>query len=251
MRPAGKLPPGVYWRRRLLLLAIVLLLGWFVVRVVGGEGDSSAKEPEATEPTPTAATSATAPAPAQKPRKAKDVQVDVRFAPVQGACPAEAVTVSPSVRAGAYAGRAVAVTLRVVSVSPQPCTVRIDPSTFVLGVKGDDGAVWSTQTCEGVEARTVDVHPSWATVVEVAWNGRADADSCDDKGEFVAPGGYTAQAALLGGDPVSAEFTLTPAPTPTPTPPTAKPAPQGTGGPTPSTPASPKPGSTPTTSTSP
>lgn len=245
MRPSGKLPPAVYWRRRLLLLAVVLVLGWFVVRLLGGDDDSSAEEPPPTAATPTAAASSTAPAPAPKPRKAKDVQVDVRLAPVEGACPPEAVSVSPSVRVGAFAGRAVAVTLRVVSVAPQPCTVRIDPSTFVLGVKGESGSVWSTQTCEGVKGRTVDVHPSWATVVELAWDGRADADSCDDEGAFVDPGQYTAQAALLGGDPVSARFTLTAAPTPTP------PTPSTPASPKPDSAATPKPGSTPTTSRTP
>ncbi|MGH1563794.1 hypothetical protein [Mumia sp. DW29H23] len=254
MRPSGKLPPGVYWRRRLVVLTVVLLLVWLFLRVVGGGDDQKAGgEPSAGETTPTAtpppsATASPTATRAPKPRKAKDVEVNVRLAVVDGACPPDSVFVTPSVAAGAYAGRAVPITLRVTSTAADPCTVRIDPSTFVLGVKAKDGPVWDTQSCGGIKGRTVDVHPTWATVIDVTWDGRASADSCDDKGAFVKAGSYSAQAALLGGEPAVREFTLTTAPTPTPTPP-ASPSVAPKPGSTAS--ASPTPSSAPTTAATP
>lgn len=249
MRPSGKLPPGVYWRRRLIVLTVVLLVIWLFFRVVGGgDDDPSSAEPPASTPTATTAPTEAPPTQAPKNRKAKDVKVDVRLAPVGGACPPESVYVTPSVPAGSYAGRTVPVTLRVFSTAASACTVRIDPSTFVLNVSDADGTLWDTQECDTLEGRTVDVHPSWATVIEVSWDGRANGDSCDDKGDQVKPGAYTAQAALLGGEPATARFSLVKAPPPpkptkptaTPTKPTATPT-KPTATPTKPTPTKPTP----------
>ncbi|MBW9209480.1 hypothetical protein KV100_07415 [Mumia sp. zg.B21] len=255
MRPSGKLPPGVYWRRRLVVLTAVLLLGWLALRVIGGGDDQKAGgEPPATSTSVarTEPSATTAPTRAHKPRKAKDVAVDVRLAAVDGVCPPETVFVTPSVVEGARAGGTVPVTLRVSSTATKPCTVRIDPSTFVLSVKSKDTTVWDTQACGEIQGRTVDVHPTWATVIDVTWDGRANADTCDEEGAFAKPAPYSAYAAILGGEPAVARFTLVAPPTPTPTPapttsPAAKPAPNP--GATPATP--PKPGSAPATSRTP
>ncbi len=241
MRPAGKLPPGVYWRRRVVVAVVVLLLVWLAARVIGGGDDADADAPEPTPtPTPTAAGATPTPTtPPPRDRKAKDVEVAVQLGAVAGPCAPESVQVVPSVAAGTLAGRAVPVTLRVVSSSKDPCTVRIDPTTFVLAVTDADGKVWDTQNCDRVEGRTVDVHPTWATVVDIGWSGRADGDTCDEPGAFAKPGEYKAKAALLGGEAAIGAFTLTAPPTPTPTPtatattPGAKPSASPTTAPTP------------------
>ncbi|MFD1824951.1 hypothetical protein [Mumia zhuanghuii] len=239
MRPSGKLPPGVYWRRRIVVAVVVLLVVWLVSRVVGGGDDADAKAPKSpASPSATPSGPApTTPPPTPRSRKAKDVEVGVRLGTVSGSCAPASVQVVPSVAAGTLAGRAIPVTLRVVTSAKEPCTVRIDPTTFVLEVRDSDGQVWDTQTCDRIRGLTVDVHPTWATVVDVPWSGRADGDGCDKEGAFVKPGAYEAKAALLGGEPAIGEFTLaappTPTPTPTPTPPpTTKPtAPAATGKP--------------------
>jgi len=233
MRPSGKLPPGVYWRRRAFVVLVVVLLVWLGSRVIGGgDDDADARAPEST---PSATPTGSAPPPtaaAPRNRKARDVEVGVRLGAVTGPCAPESVQVVPSVAAGTLAGRAIPVTLRVVTSAEKPCTVRIDPTTFVLAVTDSGGKVWDTQTCDRVDGRTVDVHPTWATVVDVSWSGRADGDDCDKEGPFAKPGSYEAKAALLGGEAAIGEFTL--AAPPTTAPPTTPPA---TPGPTPGAPA--------------
>ena len=48
-RPAGTKPAAVYWRRRAVLLGVVLLLVWFAAKACGGSGSSASRAAGATQ----------------------------------------------------------------------------------------------------------------------------------------------------------------------------------------------------------
>jgi len=50
--------------------------------------------------------------------------------------------------------------------------------------------------------------PHWSTIVEVTWSGQLTRNRCSLSAPWAPPGAYTVQAALLEGEPATANFEL-------------------------------------------
>src|SRR5690606_23830436 len=88
-----RLPAEIYWRRRLLVLAIVIALVWVGLRLLGGgDGDEDKTAPKATA-APTASATPTAPV------KVNGI-VDVSLVSDSTPCDVEKIRVTPTVRPG-------------------------------------------------------------------------------------------------------------------------------------------------------
>jgi hypothetical protein len=250
--PRGPLPPRVYWRRRLVTLAVLVGIVMLVGRMFGGDDTEAAADREPSAPAPSTSASP-APEPtasgeptaeptaeptrnrAEERRERRRERIRERRQAVQesrmaelsgpsgplaqaaGECLASEVVVTPDVEDTDAFG---AVPLRVglSANGDRACTFEFGPDTVALRVTSGDDLIWETLSCErALEEQSVVVRPAWLTYVEVDWTGRRADEGCGDTGDFAQPGYYWAEAAALGGEPQRSQFELDTPPKPEPT----------------------------------
>ena len=238
----GSLPAGVYWRRRLAVVGIVLLLVVGVARMFGGGGDGSDKAANVSahptvsaDPTPTATGTATPLGPSVAPTPTP-TPTPVTPAPLPaptGRCSDDDIVVVPSVT-DAQATRTVLVHLTLRTLVTTACTWRTSPKALQLKITSGSDRVWSTIDCpRAVPTRDVVVRRDTDTVVDVAWNSRRSDEDCSSHTAWAMPGFYHVTVAALGGEPQDVQFRLVkPVPLPKPTPTPTSPAPTPTTAPT-------------------
>jgi hypothetical protein len=218
----------VYARRRLLVLAGILLLAWLVVRFwpFGSSDD------------PVATTTVTAPAPAGSPTAMPSAVPVSATVPVDldgggKACDPKDVAMTPAVPEGQPAQSPVAIDIAVTTSGGKPCM--LEPKTYdpLAVVQQDDKDVWDSSLCSSaLLAAPIQLTPGWATTVRAMWNPRKSGEKCADDEDWVDPGEYTLRIGMLGGEPGSSSFTLTDPPPPPPDP-SATPAPDASANPAP------------------
>lgn len=209
-----RLPAEIYWRRRLLALALVIALVWIVMQVVGGDDEPEAK----TDPTPTATATTAAPV---APRVNGAVRVSLVSA--SRACDPEQIRITPTVEPGQQTRGPVAIGLVVSSAEKTACTLTPADADLVAVISANGTAIWDSTLCKSsLLDDPVSISPEWASLVTATWTGRGSGGSCSPKEGFATPGSYTVQVGTLGGEPGKASFTLEARPKPTRTTPTAK-----------------------------
>lgn len=206
MTQQRRLPAEIYWRRRLLLLALLILIAWLGLQFWPGAGDDerpvSAPAPTATpsptpEPTPTDGTTTVALAAGSKP------------------CDPESIWITPSVPDGQKTRAPVDIDLTIGSTSKKPCTFSESTSDLLVVISAGKTAIWDSTVCKGaLVSEDVKLSPGWSTVVPVEWSGRGSGPACSNKEGWATPGTYTVEIGTLGGEPGKTKFTLTPAPKP-------------------------------------
>lgn len=240
-RPTGHHPKGVYWRRRFVLITVVLLIIWGVTRLLPGGDDSDPKAAPADTPsTATPKTSAPAAAPTAEPsttpttrprdreRSKKIVTVPVTLDAATGSCQIDKVKVQPSVQTEAYDKGAVPISLAFSTTQEQACSLDLNTARLLVGVATDDSSVWDTRTCKVDPAPSkLQLNPTWSTRTTLTWSGRRAGEECKTGASFAQVGSYTVRAALIGGEPRESTFALTERPEPKAAPkPTRSPEPK-------------------------
>ena len=235
----GPLPPGVYWRRRVFVLAIAASLVFIVANVLRGGSDGSddqapvAQQAGADVDIP----SVTLPPTGKAKRHARRAPVSYGptfdpnvLAPPSGPCSPDDVSITPRVD-GAVAGRDVTIGLSLRSTGPAACSWHISGDHVLVRITHGGEQIWTSQ--EGPAAvpdRDVVVRDVVATVVPMTWNAKRSDERCHEGTEWAGAGSYVVAAAALGGEPAQERFALTnPAAATVTDPPT--PASTGTGQP--------------------
>ena len=219
-RTGGRQPASVYWRRRLAVLAIVLLLIVGISRLFFGGDDKPddtaaqvADKPAATvtvTPTPDADPSQQAgDATGEKPSKPTKPKSSAPPDPT-GECSPSDVIVEPAVANG-YAEDNVTIPLEVHTVKAAACIWKVSDDALQVRIsqKGGD-LVWSTVACpKAVPTKDVVVRRDTVTTVPLTWTGRRIvADECTGHGPWVKPNFFVIVASALGGEPSTATFGL-------------------------------------------
>jgi hypothetical protein len=215
----GPLPSSVYWRRRLILLTVSLVLLIGIARFLGGGSDgrsdsSAATVSTSTRPTVTVTVSPTtvssAPALPGVPGRHTAPVVPTTTAPPTptGDCaPADIVAV-PTVT-GAYAGSPVTVALQLRTRTTPACTWRVTRDAVQVRISRGGLRVWSTALCpQAVPAADLVVRRDTTTTLALTWDGHRSDQSCSVHTPWAPPGRYSIVAAALGGEPGEAGFTL-------------------------------------------
>jgi hypothetical protein len=223
VRPRGPRTAAVYWRRRLVLLAVtaaVLVVGfrWF-----GGDGeDAPATTPVAdTSASATGTATKTPPSPVQSTPVGQ--QVHTRLAAPSESCDVADVAAVPDVL-DTDAGGAVPLRLAITTLTAQACTLRLSSSDIVVEVTSGDELIWRSSACpDALPSTSVILRRGWISHVEMQWDGRLATEECGDGERSAEPGYYWAEAAVIGGEPARSQFQLTepppePSPIRTPTP---------------------------------
>jgi hypothetical protein len=201
-----RLPAEIYWRRRLLLLAALILIAWLGLHFWPGAGDD--KRPVS------APVSTATPSPTPKPAPT-DGTTTVALASGSSACDSESIRITPSVPDGQKTRGPVDIDLTLSSTSKKACTFTALSSDLLVVISAGKTAIWDSTVCKtALITDPVKLSPGWSTVVPVEWSGRGSGPACSKKEGWATPGGYTVQVGTLGGEPGKAKFTLNPAPKP-------------------------------------
>ena len=243
MRPRGPLPARVYWTRRIVVLAVPLLLVVVLARVLGGASDgkeaasgtatqAGAKVEASTVPTagPTADTSA-----AEKGKKGKRKRTEETTPPEPvlaeptGPCADSDIVATPLI-ISAPGGSDIPITINLRTKFAEACTWQASPTTMTVTITSGDDYIWSTRECPvGIPPQDVVIRQAVDTPVVVTWSAKRSDDTCSNRTAYAMPGFYHVEAAALGGDGTDVQFELVP-PQPGVITKTAEPEPQGKGG---------------------
>ena len=208
MTQQRRLPAEIYWRRRLLLLALLILIAWLGLQFWPGAGDD---ERPVSAPAPTAE-----PSPTPEPTPT-DGTTTVALASGTKACDPESIRITPSVPDGQKTRGPVDIDLTITSASKKPCTFSETSSDLLVIISAGKTAIWDSTVCKGaLVSEDVKLSPGWSTVVPVEWSGRGSGPACSKKEGWATPGTYKVEIGTLGGEPGKTKFTLRPAPKPEP-----------------------------------
>ena len=216
----GPLPAGVYWRRRLVLLSLAVVLVVGLARLLGGSSDGSSADGGAAEqvaavPSTTAPSQAPSASPTKKPRKGKGNRPTATPTPEppplavpDGPCDEADLEITPSA-VDAVAGRDVVVLLSLRTIVDPACTWRVSSSTLSVKLTSGEDDIWSSQQCPAtVPVKDVIVRSAEPATVALVWDGKRSDEDCSRLTAWALPGDYHVIAAALGGEPTDVQFTL-------------------------------------------
>jgi hypothetical protein len=107
------------------------------------------------------------------------------------------------------AGHTAPVDLKLTSAGVPACTLAVTPDTLALRITSGSDVVWTSDECpNALLARELVVRAHQPTVYTFDWNGYRSTPSCAKPGSVAEPGGYWAEAALIGADVHRAYFDI-------------------------------------------
>ncbi|REK72546.1 hypothetical protein DX116_02715 [Aeromicrobium endophyticum] len=234
-----RLPAGIYWRRRLLLLAVVIAVVWAVLQIRDG-GDDEKPAKAAATPSKASSKPSAAPTTPPAPKQTVDGLVDVAVVAGTTPCNAEDVRITPSVRPGQLTKGPVDIGLVISSTQTTACTLQPADADTVAVISANGTPVWDSTVCKAsLLSAPVALSPQWSTLTTVQWTGRGSGSNCTSNQGWATAGKYTLQIGTLGGEPGKTTFSLD-----------ARPAPAKTAAP-PAAPTTPAPSATPPATTPP
>lgn len=216
LHPVGDLPASVYWRRRLVVLVVLLALlggaGWLVAILARGAdagADDRAASTSGRVPIPglervvpslagvrTPDHGSASPAPDERPT----LEVPATPAtPTPGSrCTDEAIELVVQAPGEVPAGSKPTLEVVVRNVGTVPCVRRVDQELLEILLLGSDGArVWGSNDCFPEQSdRAVTLRPRSSVTLSLVWGGLTSAPGCT--GERVVPpaGDYVLRARL-------------------------------------------------------
>lgn len=201
------LPAAVYWRRRLLIVAVVIALGWVGLRLLNSGEDATG--PSGSEAAPQVV-------PAVVPT---DGTYDASLPSTSTACDPQQIRITPTVPVKQAAGEEVTIELVVSSAGAEACTLKPDDADLIAVISANGEPVWDSTLCPtSLLTDPVPLARGWSTVVTTTWSGRRSGSSCSSSEPFVSAGTYTVKLGTLGGEPGETTFSLTQAAEPEPEP---------------------------------
>lgn len=178
LHPRGPLPPGVYWRRRLVTLGVALLVLLLLSRACGSDGSPTAVSPSGS-PSPSATgTPSTSP----KPSRSATPKPSASATPTAGgACKPADLVLNARADAQVYpAGRRPVLTIGIKNGGAAPCTFDVGQANREIRVTSGNDRVWSSDDCSpGGGAQVVTLQPGAApTEFSVTWSRQRSAPGC-------------------------------------------------------------------------
>ena len=198
LRPVGHLPAGVYWFRRGLVLAVMVLLLVLVFRLFGGGGETPEntaatqppQDPSSAPPvTPsTTPTSTPTPTPTGKTTAPGNLNCDGSEVRIN-ALPANRKIVSGSVLNFVVSFEAV----------DDQCKAIVDADKLTVTVLSGNDLIWTTTHCgQAIKSATLVVAKDKQVASTVAWNGHRSGPGCLPGQPVAKPGTYVVKAEYDG-----------------------------------------------------
>lgn len=221
----GSLPAGVYWRRRLAVLSLALVMVLAIGKVLAWSSDGSSADGArqagsgttgpSTDPTRTPGEESRTGKPG-KGKRSKTPSPTVTPTPTPpplpeptGPCPDDDVLITPTVPAP-VAGSDVTIVLNLQTGVTEACTWQVSADTVTLKITSGPDDIWSSRECPDViPTADVVVRRAVAAQVPVVWNSRRSDEYCSNRTAWALPGFYHVAAAALSGEPTDVQFELT------------------------------------------
>ncbi len=182
--PAGPLPPGVYWRRRLMVLAVVALVVfgvWFFFLRGDGDGGDVAPTPAPT-PTvePTSPTQPPSPTPTPSPTRTDDLCLDTD------------ILVEASAEFPIYpVGSTPTLSLVITNIGTVECRRNVGPGANELWIEQSGEVLWSSDDCNPSDASDIiSLKRGEEFITQLTWDGRTSATGCPSDQPLVEAGEY-------------------------------------------------------------
>ncbi|MDP9118516.1 MAG: hypothetical protein M3O28_14880 [Actinomycetota bacterium] len=220
LHPTGPLPSSVYWRRRLALLFIVLLLGGLTVWVLRPGGSKPSASGPSVGPTPSNAALHTSAPPARPSTSGAATgtpasvagsgaaKATVSAGP-QRCLPANLQVSAVPAKTSYNVGDSPQLLMQVVNIGATPCVQDLADSQVELRVYNGESRVWGSHDCEiqpGSADRTL---IAGQTVrVSVAWSGLSSQPGCAGTRQRVGAGTYNLYAFLSGHTGTAGQFSI-------------------------------------------
>lgn len=220
--PVGSQPPSVYWRRRLSLLAsLVVLIAMTIYVLKPGGKDEPIKataadrtSTPATSTTPPASHSSTAPA-SHSSTPASSTSTGTHTSSSSPSTPGPCALSKLAIKAvvggdGKYkVGDQPLLMLQVTNTSTKPCVQDLADSQVELKVYNGESRVWGSHDCQiepGTSPSTLTANQS--VRVSITWSGLSSQPQCAGTRQRVGAGTYTLYATLAGKQGAAANFSI-------------------------------------------
>lgn len=221
VRPRGPLPARVYWTRRLIVLAVPLLLVVVLARILGGSSDgkdevagtatqagAAIEDSAAPSAGPTAATGK------KKGKKKRNTPTEPPpppepvLAEPTGPCTDSDIVATPTI-VSSPAGSDVPLTLNLRTVVTEACTWQASAQTMTVTITSGEDYIWSTRECPGaIQVQDLVIRQAVDTPVVVTWSAKRSDETCSTRTDWADLGFYHVEAAALGGDGTDVQFEL-------------------------------------------
>ncbi|MDQ1690665.1 MAG: hypothetical protein QOD87_773 [Pseudonocardiales bacterium] len=207
LHPVGDLAPSVYWRRRLLLAAalVLIVLSAYAIFNTGGSTTGTAARsgsPTTAAPVSSSALGTTSVAPSTS-------VTATSAAPAN--CTTAQLSISAATDAKSYVvGDKPMVALVVTNTGPQACVTDLADTQIELRVYSGSARIWGSHDCQvqpGSAKQTLPV--GRPTRRQIEWSGLSSQPGCAGVRQRVPAGSYTVSAFLSNqrGKPASFSFT--------------------------------------------
>jgi len=201
LHPVGPETPGIYWLRRIGVLAAVVLV---IVVVIWAIPKPTKAEPADPPPSTTSQTSSTSTTPSQTPTSAAPSTP----APITD-CTAAATKVTTTGPTRVSADKKSEFTVNLANVGDVTCNLTVNQDTFELRVISGSDKIWTTKNCDKwlPTIKTTKVKAGASITVKITWSGKRSAAGCKVSGGLKA-GTYVAKALYGDADPGNLILTL-------------------------------------------
>lgn len=216
LRPRGPLAAGTYWRRRLLLGLVLLVVLVLLTRACGG--DTTATSSATPSPTPVPSTTpsvaasvapSVAPTVEPSPGPTPTPSVSPSAAEAVAQCQPADIQINLAVRGESYpAGSPVPFTISVATRGSAPCRLDIGSSSVQVVVLSGGDRIWARQDCDANGKATVTAAPGAPVAADVTWQGRRSAPGCPSGGVAARAGSYRTVVTVLGVSTPEVAFQL-------------------------------------------
>ena len=198
MHPVGPRPARVYWRRRIVLLALLATVAIVLASMLGGRGAAQAAQDPAGGPDA-----------AQTPDPQTSESADATTGPAKCGEGSLSITLAADHRSYA-AGANPVFTVTLTNTSDASCVVDAgEASRGILITSGSD-RIWSSLDCPATEnaERTLLLPAGGRDESVVTWTRIRSAEGCTDGLPTPKPGTYQAVASVAGVSSTAAVFVL-------------------------------------------
>jgi hypothetical protein len=220
--PVGSLPPSVYWRRRIAVLAalvVLVALTIYALRPGGSDSPRASAVDHTTSPTQTTPTTSIAAAPISTPpttpphssaQQTRSPAGTSSSPAAPAACDTAKLKIAAVVGQSSYhVGDQPVLMLQVTNPGTKSCVQDLADSQVELRVYNGESRVWGSHDCQiepGTSPSTL--LPGQSVRVSITWSGLSSQPQCAGTRQRVGAGTYTLYALLAGHLGTAAVFAI-------------------------------------------